>query len=377
LNREIAFYTLDFYEFCMAKRIRNIDCFMLTVLMITSAVHLEILPAQEVSSSLVPVSNKVNNYELLKAAEQGNLDRVALLLARKANIHAKQSNNYEYDALYLAAQGGHVSVVELLLTSKADAMSKNYKEFQPIHAAAGRGDKAIVQLLLDAGASVNAKNANGSEPIHAAAAEDNSEMIQFLLDKKADINTVSNYYKHPLHYASRHNSPLAAQFLLDRGISCFILDKGLNTPLHWAAERGYDGMLELLLTYAQKEKEPARERERIGAINTTLEQLPAVITALIIEYKGLEEEIVGQVADFVPYSVRIQNKKGNTPLMCAEQGCIEKRGAKQKASYTRCVTLLQQQLPVIMQYMLQSIISPTSSLRRQGSIFLRFDDGLI
>ena len=53
-----------------------------------------------------------------------------------------------YTPLYIAAQKGHSSVVELLLkVDGVDANKENIFGDTPLHIARGRGHNAIVQLL--------------------------------------------------------------------------------------------------------------------------------------------------------------------------------------------------------------------------------------
>jgi ankyrin repeat protein len=76
-------------------------------------------------------------------------------------------------ALQAAAEGGHLEVVERLLTAKADvnAAAAGYKGRTALQAAAGGGHLKVVERLLTAKAGVNAAatSQNGQTVLQAAA----------------------------------------------------------------------------------------------------------------------------------------------------------------------------------------------------------------
>jgi len=62
--------------------------------------------------------------------------------------------------LHLAAQEGHLSVVEYLFNQNTDINSKDKNDYTPLHLAAQEGHLSVVEYLINKKADVNAKDKN-------------------------------------------------------------------------------------------------------------------------------------------------------------------------------------------------------------------------
>jgi ankyrin repeat protein len=91
------------------------------------------------------------NEELLAAARKGDVDAVKALLAKGADVNAK--NSYGATALSYAADKGHLEVVKVLLENKADVNTKDtFYKASPLDWAIMRSRFDIVRALVEAGA---------------------------------------------------------------------------------------------------------------------------------------------------------------------------------------------------------------------------------
>ena len=118
------------------------------------------------SGSLVPKSlfGSSASPEWASAATRGCLEIVEAALERGQKIEAKCK--FGRTALWLASDGGHVSVVARLLEAGAQTDIPSHDENDaPLHRAAYRGHPAIVRLLLAAGAAPYQRNVNGRTPL--------------------------------------------------------------------------------------------------------------------------------------------------------------------------------------------------------------------
>jgi outer membrane protein assembly factor BamB len=114
--------------------------------------------------------------DLLAAAKKGDTGAVNALLARGADVNAK--NAYGATALSFAADKGHLAVVKVLLDHKADVNVRDtFYKSSPLDWAIMRGHVDIVRLLVAAGAH------GTDDALRSAAAGGRVEILQAILDK--------------------------------------------------------------------------------------------------------------------------------------------------------------------------------------------------
>lgn len=93
------------------------------------------------------------NSSLLNAAKEGNVNEVKKALDNGADVnHVSEKGS---TALMLASMGGHLGVVELLISKGADV--NIITNTSALVSAAGLGRYDIVKYLIDHGADVNQK----------------------------------------------------------------------------------------------------------------------------------------------------------------------------------------------------------------------------
>ncbi len=145
---------------------------------------------------------------LMTAARTGRIEPVKALLARKANVQAKESRQNQTAIMWAAAEG-HVEVVEALIAAGADFRERLDTGFTPLLFAVREGRTGVVRALLNAGADVNesiqAKQTTakrlgyrgpraGTNALIMATANAHYELAAFLLDAGADPNGIGPGY---------------------------------------------------------------------------------------------------------------------------------------------------------------------------------------
>ena len=85
----------------------------------------------------------MNSKELVKAAEAGDFERVADLLADGAKADSILEEDQRISALQLAAANGHTEVVELLLDNDADVNYKGWDNFAFVEALKGDHNETL------------------------------------------------------------------------------------------------------------------------------------------------------------------------------------------------------------------------------------------
>ena len=87
-----------------------------------------------------------------------------------------------FTPLHKAAINGHVRIVKLLLSHKADVNSRNKRGGTPLHGASQEGHLASVVALLQAGADPLLSKHDGNLPIHQAAQNNHTEVVRILIE---------------------------------------------------------------------------------------------------------------------------------------------------------------------------------------------------
>jgi hypothetical protein len=137
------------------------------------------------------------------------------LVAARAELEARDVN--ERTALYIAAEGGHADVVEVLGRLGADVNAVAYHGFDatPVYLAAQEGHVEVVEALGRLGADVNRVALDGSTPVFAAAYGGHTAVIEALGELGADVNCAEDNSCTPLE-AARGNGHLEAAAALER-----------------------------------------------------------------------------------------------------------------------------------------------------------------
>jgi hypothetical protein len=125
------------------------------------------------------------NNALSVAAFSGDMAKVEALIAKGADVNAKDENGRT--PLSWAAYYDKREVVELLISKGADINTKIAGDRTPLHEAIERGKKEVALFLISKGANVNAKTIYGKAPLYLAASEGHKDIVEILISKGADV----------------------------------------------------------------------------------------------------------------------------------------------------------------------------------------------
>jgi ankyrin repeat protein len=123
---------------------------------------------------------------LRKAAQDGDIQTVKDLIAKGANVNAKDETG-KTALLWVAPARDNPEMVKLLIAKGADVNATDNEGVTALMIAASQSNPGILAELIEAGAEINAQNNSGGTALMAAAFRANLDEIKILLAKDADV----------------------------------------------------------------------------------------------------------------------------------------------------------------------------------------------
>ena len=187
-----------------------------------------------------------NNKELIDAAERGDLKNVRKCISGGADVNVQNAQNTT--ALMLAAQNGHVNVVDVLIANKSDVNLLSINGTALMHAAQN-GHVNVVDVLIANKSDVNLRSINGTALI-AAVHHGNIFLIKKLIDARADINLLrANRKDSALIIAAENGHIDVVRELIANGAHVNLINCRRVTALMIAAEKGHVGVVRELIKH--------------------------------------------------------------------------------------------------------------------------------
>jgi len=119
----------------------------------------------EIDWNLVGIMNQSDLF--LVVTEAGDIVKISDMLKDNPKL-VYCRNKMGNTPLHLAMNMGYIDIVKLLLAKGADVNARDSYSSTPLHYAAKSGRKDIAELLLAKGAEVNAKDRDGQTPLSRA-----------------------------------------------------------------------------------------------------------------------------------------------------------------------------------------------------------------
>ena len=151
------------------------------------------------------------------AAHRGDLETSTRLIAAGANLAA--TNRYGIAPLWLAAESGHVDIVEALLRASVDPNTSRGESRETVLMIAARaGQTPVIQRLIAYDADVNRQDrVRDQTALMWAAAEGHPDVVRLLAEAGAELEVRSSTGVTPLMFAIRSGDLDTTRQMLDQG----------------------------------------------------------------------------------------------------------------------------------------------------------------
>src|ERR1043166_6286166 len=210
-----------------------------------------LLVAALLLGSLFVTRDQDEDNPIHQAAALGNLPEVKRLLDHKPSL-ARLKDNTGRTALHRASAQGRIEVAALLLARGADVDARNKAGATPLRWAVTSGNVELVRLLLDKGANVNARTKGRSTPLMRAMENARAEIGELLIARGAKVNESDSSGQTALHYAVERSDPRLVDLLIQQGADVNVANQHGTTPLRIAAWAEDKDLMELLTAHGAK-----------------------------------------------------------------------------------------------------------------------------
>lgn len=205
---------------------------------------------------------------LHRAALQGRLQAVRLLLRRGADANARETM-FGFTPLHLAScrtyrpvvaalhpeldrcdfgedEAREAAVAEALLDGGAEFDVRAGFSRTALHMAAVAGRAELTDVLLQSGASVGVSDDLGFTALHYAAFGGDGRVATLLLSAGADETARAEMDYTPLHTAAEKGATEVARVLMERGSDPNLTTRHGRTAMALAAQHGHEALVKLI-----------------------------------------------------------------------------------------------------------------------------------
>eukprot|EP00747_Dinoflagellata_sp_TGD_P195307 gnl/TRDRNA2_/TRDRNA2_63770_c0_seq1.p1 gnl/TRDRNA2_/TRDRNA2_63770_c0~~gnl/TRDRNA2_/TRDRNA2_63770_c0_seq1.p1 ORF type:complete len:323 (+),score=43.59 gnl/TRDRNA2_/TRDRNA2_63770_c0_seq1:71-970(+) len=194
--------------------------------------------------------------QAIHTAAQGSCAECLEYLVRNrlAKLDDRTFDTSRAQPIHLASHGhgGSVSVLERLLSIRADVQARDQHGTTPLHHAAATGDEAKVSILLAHRADPSLEEQmDGINAMWRAASRGHVGVLELFFEHGKEFGNMASLWNshgdHLLHEASRQGFTNMVEQLIRWQAHVSVTDRNGNQPLHYAAARGHMEIAKLLV----------------------------------------------------------------------------------------------------------------------------------
>ncbi|XP_008147654.2 ankyrin repeat domain-containing protein 6 isoform X4 [Eptesicus fuscus] len=234
---------------------------------------------------------------LLIAAYKGQAENVVQLINKGAKVAVTKHGR---TPLHLAANKGHLAVVQILLKAGCDLDVQDDGDQTALHRAAVVGNTEVISALTQEGCALDRQDKDGNTALHEASWHGFSQSVKLLVKAGANVLAKNKAGNTALHLACQNSHSQSSRVLLLGGSRADLKNNAGDTCLHVAARYNHLSIIKLLLSAFCS----VHEKNQAGDT--------ALHVAASLNHKKVVKILLEAGAD-----VTIVNNAGQTPLEAA------------------------------------------------------------
>uniref|UniRef100_A0A5F8HJA9 Ankyrin repeat domain-containing protein 6 n=1 Tax=Monodelphis domestica TaxID=13616 RepID=A0A5F8HJA9_MONDO len=239
----------------------------------------------------------VLSERLLIAAYKGQADNVVQLINKGAKVAVTKHGR---TPLHLAANKGHLPVVQILLKAGCDLDVQDDGDQTALHRASVVGNTEVIAALIQEGCALDRQDKDGNTALHEASWHGFSQSAKLLVKAGANVLARNKAGNTALHLACQNSHPQSTRVLLLGGSRPDLKNNAGDTCLHVAARYNHLSIIRVLLSAFCS----VHEKNQVGDT--------ALHIAAALNHKKVAKILLEAGADGT-----IVNNAGQTPLETA------------------------------------------------------------